>query len=77
MKINLGNAFGKSYKRTKTTTPDTGNQDCVYLTLALKLGDAKGTLLVEGRHKKTTVGTAVISYLKDNARKPARSAGLI
>jgi hypothetical protein len=77
IKINLAKAVGKAYKRTKTAAPDTRKQDCVYLTLSLKLGDDKGTLKVEGMWKRTVVGETVISYVKDNTRKPVRSAGLI
>jgi hypothetical protein len=70
-------AFGKSYKRIKTAEADASKQDCVYLTLSLQLGTAKGTLVVAGLYKRTVLGEATISYLKENARKPARSAGLI
>lgn len=65
-------------KRSKRNDGSNSGAEAVDIVIVFKMGNERGTIVVEALHGKKVVGTAKIDYARTHARQiVSQSAGLL
>lgn len=74
--INLD--LNKTYKRSKHSDESDEGHEAIKITIVMKMGNERGTLMIEALHGTKVVGTAKINYARTHTRQiMSQSAGLL